>query len=410
MPRYPFTPSILDALPEELAELFRGLELTLLDEICSRLKKADGLNAVTVQDIRALRSHGIDLDEIKKAIAETSETSMEKLDSLFDDVVERNKKYYTEMIDLAQVTEPETLVDEQDIEAIRMQTKGELKNFTQSMGFVVQRGNTRVLLKPAQTYQSVLDAAELKVMSGAISYNEAISDAVQELADSGLCVAYNKKGELVQNVVKYESGHIDQLDVAARRAIMTGVNQTNQKYREQAMDYLKTDLVETSAHLGARNTGKGFVNHESWQGKIFRWSIKPRTSKKYYPDFDESCAPGNVQGIGGANCRHTYSPFLEGIMEPAYSKEDLGSMKADNHKFVFDGKEYNGYSSTQMQRKIERSIRKQKRLKTSYEAAGLNDKATASGARIRALNKKYREFSAAAGLPEQRDRIKVLYT
>ena len=59
MSRYPFTPELLDALPEELAELFRALELVLLDEICSRLKVADELNEVTVQDIKALRAHGI---------------------------------------------------------------------------------------------------------------------------------------------------------------------------------------------------------------------------------------------------------------------------------------------------------------------------------------------------------------
>ena len=66
--KYPFTPELLDALPEELAELFRGLELKLLEEICSRLKIAGQLNEVTAQDIRALRAHGIDLEDIKEAI------------------------------------------------------------------------------------------------------------------------------------------------------------------------------------------------------------------------------------------------------------------------------------------------------------------------------------------------------
>lgn len=88
MPRYPFSPAVLDALPEELAELFRGLELKLLEEICSRLNIADQFNEVTVQDIRALRSHGIDLEEIKKAISKTTGTGMEKLEKLLDDVVE----------------------------------------------------------------------------------------------------------------------------------------------------------------------------------------------------------------------------------------------------------------------------------------------------------------------------------
>ncbi len=57
-----------------------------------------------------------------------------------------------------------------------------------------------------------------------------------------------------------------------------GVNQINQKYREQSMDYLGTDLVEVSAHIGARNTGDGPANHESWQGKVYRWKEKQWTT------------------------------------------------------------------------------------------------------------------------------------
>ena len=109
--RYPFTPELLDALPEELAELFRKLEITLLERICSQLKNAGEINEVSVQGIRALRSHGIDLPEIKKAISEAAGIGEKKLEKLLDDVVERNRQYYTELIDLAQVTAPEALVD-----------------------------------------------------------------------------------------------------------------------------------------------------------------------------------------------------------------------------------------------------------------------------------------------------------
>lgn len=69
MPIYPFQPEILDVLPEELVELFRGLEDTLITEICSRLKLRDKLNEVTMRDIKALRSHGVDLKEIKRQYA-----------------------------------------------------------------------------------------------------------------------------------------------------------------------------------------------------------------------------------------------------------------------------------------------------------------------------------------------------
>ena len=148
MPKYPFNPEVLDALPEELAELYRGLEDTLLEEICSRLKAADQLNEVTVQDIRALRAHGIDLKEIEKAIRQTSVISEKKLKKLLDDVVERNQKYYTEMIDLAHVTQPETLVDAATVDTIRRQTLDTFRNLTASMGFLVDAGRT--MLPPAR--------------------------------------------------------------------------------------------------------------------------------------------------------------------------------------------------------------------------------------------------------------------
>lgn len=262
MRAYPFDPSTLDALPEDLAELFRALEITLLDGICSQLKESDELNEVTVQSIRALRSHGIDLKEIKKAIRRTSGISETKLNKLLDDVVERNQKYYTDLIDLAHITQPETLVDAAEVAAIRAQTLDTFRNLTASMGFLVDNGRT--MLPPAKAYQWALDNAAMQVQSGAINYNQAIKTAVKQLADSGL------------KVVDYESGHQDQIDVAARRAVMTGVNALNQKYAEQSMEYLGSDLVEVSAHAGARDKDgpNGWEAHTKWQGRVFRWNKK----------------------------------------------------------------------------------------------------------------------------------------
>lgn len=261
MPRYPFQPDILDALPEQLAELFRGLEDTLLEEICSRLKIADDLNQVTIEDIRALRALGIPLREIEQAIQQTAGISASQLAVLFADVVARNQAYYNEMIDLAQVTKPARLVNEWDIEAINRQTQQEFINLTQSMGFQVGRGPNKTLLPPGKAYQWALDSAELQMMSGAVSYSQAIYTATNQLADSGL------------RIVDYASGHTDQVDVAVRRAVLTGINQINQKYREQSMEYLETDLVEVTAHSGARDKDgpNGWENHKKWQGKVYRW-------------------------------------------------------------------------------------------------------------------------------------------
>lgn len=389
--KYPFQPEILDAMPEELAELYRGLEDTLLMEICSRLKVADELNEVTVQDINALRSHGINLKEIEKAIRQTTGISEKKLNELIDDVVERNQRYYTDVIDLARVTQPDVLVDVTAIDAIRRQTQDAFRNITASMGFLVDAGRT--MLPPAKAYQWALDAATLKVESGAISYRQAIKDAVRELASGGL------------RVVDYESGHRDHVDVAARRAAMTGVSQLCSKYTEQAAEYLETPYYEVSAHAGARDKPgpSPWSSHKDWQGKVY--SIR---AGDIYPNIYEVCGLGAVDGLEGANCRHRRNVWVDGVSERTYTDDQLSHID-DGLGCTFEGKTYTAYEATQEQRKVERTIRKLKREKTAYNAAGLTDEEQAVNIKLRRLSAKYKAFSNAAGLPEQRERMKVLY-
>ena len=389
---YPFDPALLDALPEGLAELFRALELVLLDEICSRLKAADELNEVTVQAIRALRSHGIDLKEIEKAVLETSGISKTKLDKLLDDVVERNQKYYTELINLAHITQPGKLVDDAEVAAIKKQTIDTFRNLTASMGFLVDAGRT--MLPPAKAYQWALDNAVMQVQSGAINYNQAIKTAVKQLADSGL------------KVVDYESGHRDHIDVAARRAVMTGVSQICAKYTEQSAEYLETPYFEVSAHSGARDKPgpSPWSSHKNWQGKVY--SVR---DGDIYPSIYKVCGLGAVDGLEGANCRHRRFPWVEGVSERTYTEDQLKHID-DGLGCTYDGKTYTAYEATQMQRRVEREIRKLKREKAAYKAAGLHEDETAVNIRLRRLNAKYKAFSAEAGLPEQPERMRVYFT
>lgn len=390
MKRYPFQPEILDALPEDLAELFRGLEDTLLKEICSRLKAADQLNEVTAQDIRALRAHGIDLKDIKKAIEKAANVASERLDELLGDVVARNQAYYDELLTLSDVTKPAALVDAQTISAITKQAQREIGNLTRSMAFLVDSGRT--MLEPAKAYQWALDNAVLQVESGAISYNQAISNAVKQLAESGLKTA------------EYESGHVDQIDVAARRAVMTGVNQLCAKYTEQSAEWLETPYFEVTAHIGARDKpGQSpWSSHKAWQGKVY--SVR---SGDIYPNIYSVCGLGYVDGLEGANCRHHRYPWIEGASERTYTDEQLEHID-DGLGCDFEGKHYTAYQATQMQRRIERTIRKQKRLKAAYKSAGLAEDAQNTNIKLRRLNAKYKAFSEAAKLPEQKERLKVI--
>lgn len=389
--KYPFQPEILDALPEDLAELYRALENTLLDEICSRLVIADQLNEVTVQDIRALRSHGIDLKSVEEAISKTTGVSKQKLNSLLNDVVERNQKYYTEVIDLAHITQPETLVDAASVDAIRQQTLDTFRNLTASMGFLVDAGRT--MLEPAKAYQWALDNAAMQIQSGAISYNQAIKTAVKQLADSGL------------KIVDYESGHHDSIDVAARRAVMTGVSQLCAKYTEQSAEYLETPYYEVSAHAGARDVPgpSPWSSHKDWQGKVY--SIR---TGDIYPSIYDVCGLGAVDGLEGANCRHRRNVWVEGISERTYTDEQLAHID-DDLGCTFDGKTYTAYEATQMQRRVERQIIKQKKFVTAYKASEQMDEYHAAKAKLTRLNAKYKAFSEAAKLPLQWERTRVLY-
>lgn len=396
MSHYPFTPALLDALPEELAELFRGLEDTLLDEICSRLALKDQLNEVTVQAIRALRSHGIDPEDIEKAIRKTTGISEKKLKELLDDVVERNQRYYTDLIDLAHVTQPETLVSVEDTWAIYEQTKQTMRNLTRSMGFLVDAGRT--MLPPAKAYQWALDNATMQIQSGAISYNQAIKSSVQQLA-GGL------------KVVNYESGHVDHIDVAVRRAVMTGVNQICDQYTNQSAEYLETRYFEVSAHSGARDKPgtSPWSSHKDWQGKVYYQSESGEPDPLgLYDDLVETTGYGYVDGLTGANCRHHKYPYVPGVSERTYTDEQLEHID-DGLGCTFDGKTYTAYEATQMQRRIERQIRAQKKLRNAYKEAGLSEDVTAANIKLRRLNAEYSRFSKAAGLPEQPERTKVFY-
>lgn len=387
--RYPFSPEILDAMPEGLAQLFRELELMLLGEISKRLIAAGQLNEVTVQAIRALRSHGVGIDEIKKAIHETTGVSQQKLNDLFDDVIRRNQLYYRELADIVHITAPEILVKQQDIDVIIRQTKKEMANITRTMGFVVDAGQK--VVTPTRAYSWVLDKAVMQVQSGSISYGKAIAMATKELADSGI------------TVINYNSGHRDQIDVAVRRAVMTGINQINSRYAEDSMDYLETEYVEVSAHAGARDKDGplGWENHKKWQGKVYWWKERSKGKPEYqYPEFEKTCGYGSVTGILGANCRHNYSPFIPGVMERTYTDEELENI--DPPDFEYEGKKYSHYEATQQQRAIERAIRKWKRREA---AATTPEDKRAARIKQRLLKQKYNEFSKAAHLRTQPERM-----
>lgn len=389
--KFPITPEYLDAAPEPIAIAMRELEKDILREICKRFKLTGEFNEVAMNDIRVLRSYGLDMDAIENIIAKHSKETTPQVQNALERVVEYNQKYYDELATKASVTEPLFWVSAADIAQIQEQTLDGYRNITRSLGFAAQT-NGRITFQPiAKAYQAALDKAEIKVQSGAFTLQQAFEDAVRDLADSGIYT------------IDYASGHRDHADVAARRAVLTGLNQLTAKYAENATETLETELYEITAHRGARDVNKPHVwsNHKKWQGKVY----STKTGGKY-PSIYTVCGLGEVDGLEGANCRHHKHPFVEGVSERVYTDEQLENI--DKPPFEFEGVTYTAYEATQMQRKIERTVRKLERRRIAYNAAGMVDKEQQTSIRIKRLRKEYRNFSRAAQLPTQTERMKVI--
>lgn len=397
--RYPITPEYLQDAPNYLTELYEDFEADVLNDLCSRLKLSGTVTESALNQIRALQQQGRAFPYIEKKLKILLNTSQAELDKMLDEAVERNQKYYQDVISKSDIVKPD---DEwlqmlnQQTDAICRQTKEELRNLTQSMGFGIVEGNKVKFYDIATTYQRILDKAELKIMSGAFDYNTAIRGAVKELTDSGLQM----------EMVNYASNWHNRVDVAARRAAMTGITQISGRYSEQMMETLETRYVEVTAHSGARNTGDGYVNHESWQGKIYYWSKRgERDPLRRYKDFVQTTGYGTGGGLCGWNCRHSFYPFVPGVNEPTYTASELKNI--DPPPFEYQGRKYTRYEATQKQRQIETKMRELKRRLIGFSAQENHAEYTATSIRLKRLQAEYKAFSKAADLREQPERSYV---
>ncbi len=200
-----------------------------------------------------------------------------------------------------------------------------------------------------------LNSAYMMSQSGAFGNDVIVDTVVSKLARDGL------------EWIDYESGTHRRLDSVVRAAVRTAANQTAAKCQEKNMDDLECNLVETSAHMGAR------PSHAEWQGQIF-YRNKPY---KDYSNFYDATGYGTAGGLCGVNCRHSYFPFFEGISTPSFEKIDT----EENKRL---------YELQQKQRYNERKIREWKRKRDVKEAAGLDT--TKEKAKVREWNKRNKEL------------------
>jgi hypothetical protein len=229
-----------------------------------------------------------------------------------------------------------------------------------------------------QQFVNVANAAYMQVASGAIDYDHAMKQACDTLAADGITSVQYRNGKPVRL----------QIEPAVRMNILTGVNQTASAMTMNNCDELGCDLVETTAHIGAR------PEHEVWQGKIFSLS---GTSNKY-PPFS-ICGLGEVDGICGINCRHSYYPYFEGL-EEHYTEKELDKMA--EQKVTYNGESMTRYEGEEKLRGMERNIRAYKRRALTQEAAGVDN--TKARQKIGEWQAKARDFTKQTGIERDRAR------
>lgn len=319
------TPEYYDKCTEQLIKLYAELDNAIISDIVRRLLKTGEMTDTAKWQAKQLQESGMLYEDIISEIAKKTDASKNHVRALFEDAgVQsiRNDNYFYRAAGLSGIVKmsPAAL---QTLNAGYVKCAGDLSNLTLTTANASQ-----------QLYITACNNAYMQITSGAFDYNTSIRNAVKAAAAEGAEVVY-------------PSGHTDKLDVAVRRSVLTGVGQTCRQLSEiNALD-MGCDLMEITAHSGAR------PSHAEWQGQLVSLSGR----KGYLSKADIGYGTGD--GFGGWNCRHDWYPFFEGISKRAYTDEHLRALNEKN--IEYDGKKYSEYEISQMQRKMERDIRQLKR-------------------------------------------------
>lgn len=356
-------PDFWDYAADDLLELYSKLDEAITRDIVRRLVKTGGVSATADWQIQRLQESGLLLDDIIHRVAQLTDASDQQVKALFEDAGIQAVKIDAEIYRAAGLSPPplrQSLAAMQVLQAGMEKTAGHLRNLSMTTAIATQ-----------QSYINAVTLAEMQVESGAFDYVTAIRNAVRTAAESGA-------------EVLYPTGHRDKLDVAIRRATLTGASQTTGKIAEHYADEMDCDIMELSAHAGAR------PDHAKWQGKLVSRSGRPG-----YLSLDD-IGYGTGPGFKGWGCRHDWFPFFLGISESAYPRAKLEEY--NTMTVQYNGETIKYYDATQMQRAAERQIRATKRELAGYDA-GI--KATDSGELRNTLNEQFQ----AASVKLQRQKL-----
>lgn len=375
----------IEALPVGLEKQFRALEKRIMRDIIRRLKAAGEINRSADWQIYRASELGKGMDEIRGEIADTLKMTDAEVDRLFDDAAKtdwaRCKNLY-ESVGQTYVPYRDNQVLQQLVSAIKDQTQETFKNITGTLGVATSNRGRIKTVSLTEYFTDTLDGAMLDISSGVFDYNTVLKRTVTELVNSGIrTISYDSVSKRPTTA---------RIDVAARRAVMTEVNQLTGKIAEDNAKTLGTDMYEVTAHSCCR------PEHVEWQGGWYTMA-----------QLKSVCGYGKVDGLKGANCGHDFDAVIPGVSEPSYTPEELKQMRAEElKKHEYNGKEYTKYEASQRQRRLERTIAARRHAVDLLEEGGAYEQTIQNArASFQAVSQEYTRFSKAMGLPQQRERV-----
>ena len=328
------TPDYYESCVDDILKLYAQLEDDIISDIVRRMMKTGIVTESAKHQAEMLQNAGLLYDDILSEIAKRTDATSQHVKALFEDAGVRTVNFDNQIyraVGRVPVDIRQSPAMRQTFESGYRKTLGNMQNLTLT---TANMGQT--------AYYNACNQAYMQVVSGAFSYQEAIKKAVQKTAQDGAFVLY-------------PSGHRDRVDVAVRRSVLTGVGQTCREIGLMNAEENDCDLMELSAHFGARPT------HAEWQGQIVSLS-----GRKGYLSLD-SIGYGTGDGFGGWNCRHDWFPYFEGYSRRNYTDDYLKSLNEKN--IEYNGEKYSQYEISQIQRRYEREIRSAKREKVAFDTA-----------------------------------------
>lgn len=378
----------LELLLERFYNRFNQYNTKVLKKLGEAIKKFDGISPTNAHKIAQQLKYGADIDDLIAELSELSGKSIKDIEKAFDLVAEENVAF-AEVYAKAKNME---FVDYKDndqlkrlVKAIAGKTNATFENISNAkmIGFVLKDNDGNKIFKNLKkTYNDLIDEAVFNVTTGTSDYQSSMRGVMKQLADSGVKIHEEKVG--------YKSGYNVRIDNAVRQNVLTGVRQVNLEVQKQVGRDFGADGVEISAHSPCAE------DHLFLQGKQF--------SNKEFKKLNASLE----RPIGEYNCRHFVFSIVLGINQPSYSDKMLNQMNRESQSVIeYDGNKYTKYEATQVQRKLETAIRKEKDRQIIARASGDKEGVGIAQSNITTLTQKYNDFSKNAGLDTYKNRLAV---